>query len=197
MNQKFHLLPLVVLAAILAGCNQSSGTGMAGANAPQTNTTLQKVTDSATDAWEKTKAASSDTWQNVKQGSTDTWQNIKDGSVVAWENARAKFSDSMNDTYDQKDDFTAKAQSDLAALDQKIKEFSDQTAAAADNVKAGAQAKLQALRDQRSTLNQKLNDVKNSTADTWNDTKTAFKNSYDNVKSSVKDAWQWLKEQSS
>jgi hypothetical protein len=197
MNNKLLLLPIAALAAAVAGCNQSSGPGTMDTNAPDTNSTMQNVSDSATNAWQKTKEASSNTWQDVKQGTTNAWQNVKDGTTVAYENTKAKFSDSMNDTYDQKSDFVAKAQSDLDELDQKIQNFSDKTANAADNVKADAQAKLQSLRDQRSTLNQKLTDVKNSTADTWNDTKTAFSNAYDNCKSSLKDAWQWLKDKTS
>ena len=82
MNKKFYLLPMVSLVAVLAGCNQSTSTGTAGTdtNAPQTNSTLQNVTDSATNALEKAKDAT-----------TNAWQNVKDGTVVAWEDTKAKF----------------------------------------------------------------------------------------------------------
>ena len=199
MKNRLYILSLAALMITLAGCNKSSNIATEDTNtpSPQTNTTLQSVTASATNAWARTKEMSSDTWQNVRQGSTNAWQNVRDGSIVAWQNAKASFSDAMGESYDKKNDFVAKAQSDLDALDQKIQQFTNQAAAVAGNAKTDAQAKVQELRDKRGSLNQKLTDVKNSTADTWDKTKTAFNNAYDDVKSSLTHAWQWVKDQTS
>lgn len=199
MKNRVYILSLAALMTVLAGCGKSTSAATEDTNtpAPQTNTTLQSVTASATNAWARSREVSSNTWQNVRQSSTSVWQNVKDSSIVAWQNAKASFSSAMDDTYDKKDDFVAKAQSDLDALDQKIQQFTNQAATVAGNAKADAQAKVQELRDKRGTLNQKLTDVKNATSDTWDKTKTAFNDAYDDVKSSLARAWQWVKDQTS
>jgi len=110
----------------------------------------------------------------------------------ALENMKESVQSAADYTFDKKNAFTAKASSDLDALDQNIKELGDKAATGTDSIKADAQVRLQELRDKRMALQQKLDDVKNATATNWNEAKANFQQSYDDMKASVKAAWQWL-----
>ena len=170
------------IATAAVGCKKNTSEDV---NAPDTNST-PTVGQSASNAWQQTKSAT-----------TNAMQDIKTGTLNAWEDVKESVSSVTNDTYAQKDAFVTAANSDLAALDEKIQKLSDKAATASDNVKADAQAKMDELRSKRAILDQKMTDVKNSTDATWNDAKASFESAYDDTKSSVKAAWQWLKDKMS
>ena len=130
--------------------------------------------------------------QNAKEMATNAWFKTKETATNVYENMKESVQSAVDYTYDKKDAFTAKASSDLDALDQNIKELGDKAATGTDSVKADAQVKLQELHDKQTALGQKLDDVKNATAENWNETKAAFRQSYDDTKASVKAVWQWL-----
>jgi hypothetical protein len=130
--------------------------------------------------------------QNAKEMATNAWRQTKEATTNVLESMKGSVQAAADYTFDKKDAFTAKASSDLDALDQNMKELGDKAATGTDSVKADAQTKLQELRDKRAALQQKMDDVKNATAANWNDAKAGFQQAYDDTKSSVKAAWQWL-----
>ncbi len=161
---KLLMLTSLPVAMLVAGCNQQSG---------------QDADDSSTNAWQKTKEVA-----------TNAWQETKTATAVAWTDIKESLGSTTDYTYDKKDEFVSKANADMAALDQKIKDWLDNVANGTDAAKANAQAKLKTLNDKRAELGQKLEDVKNSTEANWNEAKTSFKNAYDDVKNSLKNMWQ-------
>ena len=167
-------IPVLALAALAAGCNQSNptteGSTADGTNVSSVNQKLEKATEIATNAWQQTKEAAS----NVLARAKDSVQTAADYA------------------FDKKEAFVAQAGTELDSLDQKIKELSDKAATASDSVKADAQAKIQSLSDQRAALNQKLAALQNATAANWNEAKADFKKAYDEAKSSCQQAWEWL-----
>jgi hypothetical protein len=184
MKKKMLLLLLLASAVLTANCQSTVSTSESGA----TNATSPSVKQQ----WQSVKSDFTNTWQDVKQTSTQAWAAVKTSSTQAWASAKNSMHSAMGYTYDKKDEFVASAQSDLNALDQKIKNFSDKAATATGSTKADAQTELQKLRSKRAVLDRKFDDVKNASKADWNDAKTAFKNSYDDTKNSVKQAWQWL-----
>ena len=118
--------------------------------------------------------------------------NTVNATTQAWADVKASFQSAMGYTYDKKEEFVAKANDDLAAMDQKIQNLSDKAASASDAAKANLQSDMQDLKAKRATLDQKLTDVKNSTADNWDSAKSAFENGYDDVKTALKNAWHAL-----
>lgn len=184
MKKKMLLLLLLANAALTANCQSSASSNETGAT--------NAASPSVKQQWQSVKSDFTNTWQDVKQTSTQAWAAVKTSSTQAWTSAKNSMQSAMGYTYDKKDEFVASAQSDLAALDQKIKKFSDKAATTTGSTKADAQAQLQKLRSKRAVLDRKLDDVKNASEADWNGAKTAFKNSYDDTKNSLKQAWQWL-----
>jgi cytochrome c556 len=78
-------------------------------------------------------------------------------------------------SYGQKAEFTAKMQTQLAALNQDLDQLAAKIEKSSDSVKAEAIPKLQALRDQTAQLNKRLDEVKNATESTWDSVKDGFK----------------------
>lgn len=99
-----------------------------------------------------------------------------------------------NYAFDKKEVYVADASNDLAALDRKLDELSDQAAAAGGALKTNAQIKIQALRNQRAGLDQKLLTLKQATATNWDEAKSKFMKAYSEAKSSCQQAWQGLTE---
>ena len=161
--------------------------GTLGVGCKKSNSTAENLPVSDTNS-----SSMAVTMENAKEVATNGWQKTKEVTTNAWENAKESIQSAMGYGYDQKDAFVASANADLDAIDQKIKKLSDKAATASDSVKADAQAKIQALRDQRAGLSQKLDAVKNATAADWDTVKADFKNAYDQVKTSCQDAWKWL-----
>ncbi|HEU6448212.1 MAG TPA: hypothetical protein VFV23_07235 [Verrucomicrobiae bacterium] len=125
-------------------------------------------------------AASSGSWQNVKTNATQSWHDIKETLGA-----------SADYTFQKKDEFVAKAKTDLKALDAKIKELSKKTSSSTGDTKAAAQDKMKKLKVERAELAKKLKEAKAATADDWDKAKAGFTNGYAQVKQSVKDAWDW------
>jgi hypothetical protein len=165
----------LLIAAVTAGCKKTNPADET--PSPGDNNSTSTITQQL---------------QNAKEMATDVWLKTKETTTNALESMKESVQSAADYTFDKKDAFTAKASSDLAALDQNIKELGDKAATGADSIKADAQAKLQDLRDKRGVLQQKLDDVKNAPATNWNEAKASFRQSYDETKASVKAAWQWL-----
>jgi chromosome segregation ATPase len=95
-------------------------------------------------------------------------------------------------TYAQKDQFVADMQAQLASLNQDLDKLATDISNASDQVKAEAQPKLQALRDQAAQLNQQLDQAKSADEATWDNVKASFNDAYDKAKDSFNDARAWL-----
>ena len=172
MKTKLLILTSLPVALLATGCNKPS---VPGSDHSSTNDNSLSVTQQL---------------QNAKELATNAWQKTKTATVAAWTDIKESLGSANDYTYDKKDEFVSKANADLAALDQKIKDWSDNAANASDSMKADMQAKLKTLNDKRAALDQKLDDVKNATAANWDAAKTAFKDSYEDVKDSLKNMWQ-------
>ena len=183
INTKLLILASLPVAMLVAGCNKSSEPG---SDYSSTNDNSMSVTQQLQNA----KGAATNAWQKTKEVTTNAWEKTKTATVAAWTDIKESLGSTNDYTYDKKDEFVSKANTDLAALDQKIKDWSDNVANASDSMKADAQAKLKIVNDKRAALGQKLDDVKNATAANWDDAKSAFKNSYEDVKNSLKNMWQ-------
>jgi hypothetical protein len=189
MRKKSLLWAALSIAALTTNCQLSAQSIQSGATADGTNAPSPSVKQQ----WQKVKSDITNTWQEVKQTTTQALAAVKTSTTQAWASVKNSMQSATDYTYDKKNEFVASAQTDLNALDQKIKNFSDKAANTTGSTKADAQAKLQNLREKRAVLNKKLDDVKKATAAGWDDAKTAFKNSYDDTKNSLNEAWQWLK----
>jgi len=176
MKNRSLIFAALLIAALTAGCKK---TNPAGEMPPpgDSNSTSTSITQQL---------------QNVREMATNVWLKTKETTTNALENMKESVQSAADYTFDKKNAFTAKASSDLDALDQNIKELGDKAATGTDSIKADAQVRLQELRDKRMALQQKLDDVKNATATNWNEAKANFQQSYDDMKASVKAAWQWL-----
>jgi hypothetical protein len=95
-------------------------------------------------------------------------------------------------TYAQKAEFTAKMQTQLAAINNDLDQLSARLEKSSDDVKTQAAPKLQALRDQAAQLNKQLDDVKNSTESTWDSVKASARKTCDSLKDEYKKSRQWL-----
>jgi vacuolar-type H+-ATPase subunit I/STV1 len=147
----------------------------------------ESIIASETNAW------AANTWQGINESTTNALVKIEGSDTNAWASVKEDLARSAVDySYEQKADFVAAVVSDLEALDKKIQKLSDKVATARDNLKADAKAKLEALREQRKKLNEKLEDAKNSADSNWLEAKANFKTAYDDVKNAVKDTWKWL-----
>lgn len=176
MKQSQLFIIVLAIGTVAVGCNKSNPTD--GSSLPSgTNSNSLSVTQQL---------------ENAKDLATNAWQKTKSATTNAWEHAKESLQSAMDYSYDKKDAFVAQASTNLATIDQKIKELSDKAATASDSAKADAQAKIQALREQRAVLNQKLDALKNATAADWDAVKADFTNAYDQMKTSCQEAWQWL-----
>ena len=95
-------------------------------------------------------------------------------------------------TYAQKAEFVAFMQAQLAALNQDLDQLSVKVEKSSDAIKAEAQPKLQALRDQAAQLNKQLDEARNATESTWDSVKGGFKKAYEASKEGFQQARQWV-----
>jgi len=95
-------------------------------------------------------------------------------------------------TYAQKTEFVDKMNAQMAALTRDLDELAAKIEKASDSVKAEAQPKIQALREQTAQLNKQLDEAKNSTESTWNTVKGGFKKAYEASADGVRQARQWV-----
>jgi len=112
------------------------------------------------------------------------------------DNAQAETKQAAQDmkdyTFAQKADFVAKMQGQLADLNRDLDQLAAKVDKASDAVKAEAQPKLQALRDQTAQLNKQLDDARNATESTWDSVKGGFKKAYESSKDGFQQARQWV-----
>jgi chromosome segregation ATPase len=189
------LTTLASAAAIVAGCNNQSGSE-AGTD---TNSVATNATMTASNAWQNTKEGATNAWDATKEASTNAWQKTKEVSTNAWEKTKEAFgagsgtnevsTNYFSDDFSQKDTYVAEARTTLDVVDQKIANLSDKISKAGDATKSQLQSQMQDLKDKRAELDQRYNDIKNSTADNWDNAKGAFEQAYYNVKDSIKSAW--------
>ena len=95
-------------------------------------------------------------------------------------------------TYAQKAEFVEKMQSQLAELNRDLDQLAAKIEKSSAAVKAEAQPKLQALRDQITQLNKQPDEVKNATESTWDSVKGGFKKAYEASKAGFQQARQWV-----
>jgi ElaB/YqjD/DUF883 family membrane-anchored ribosome-binding protein len=95
-------------------------------------------------------------------------------------------------TFAQKAEFVKQMQSQLDDLNRDLDQLAAKIDSSSDAVKAEAQPKLQALRDQAARLNKQLDDARNATESTWDSVKTGFQKAYDATKDGFNQARQWV-----
>jgi ABC-type transporter Mla subunit MlaD len=96
--------------------------------------------------------------------------------------------------YAQKAEFVAKMQGQLDAINRNIDQLGAKIEKSSDAVKAEAQPRLQALRDQAAKLNTQLDQAKNATKSTWDSVKAGSEKTYDALKDGFQQARQWVSE---
>lgn len=110
--------------------------------------------------------------------------------------AQAKTEEAAQDikdyAYAQKAEFVEKMRTQLAGLSRDLDQLAARIEKSSDAVKAEAQPKLQALRDQTAHLNKQLDEVKNATESTWDSVKNGFKKAYESSKDGFNQARQWV-----
>lgn len=108
----------------------------------------------------------------------------------------AAVSDASHDwaayTYQQKSQFIAKMEAELATLNRKIDELAVRVDQSSAEAKAAAAPRLDDLRKQALLLRTELDKVKDATASTWDKVKAGTSNTYDSLKDSFNDARQWM-----
>jgi uncharacterized protein YdcH (DUF465 family) len=124
--------------------------------------------------------------------------------VVAWTNVsqRAGFMVAQDgdavgldiNTYDKREVFIADAKADLTELDQRINELSGKVTTASAAVKAAAQPKIDELRKQRVTLDQKLETLKSAKEADWNVLKADYQKADSQMKLSLHESWKWVQD---
>ena len=95
-------------------------------------------------------------------------------------------------TFAQKAEFVKQMQIQLDNLNRDLDQLAAKIESSSDAVKAEAQPKLQALRDQTAQLNKQLEDARNATESTWDSVKNGFQKAYDATKDGFNQARQWV-----
>jgi cytochrome c556 len=95
-------------------------------------------------------------------------------------------------TYAQKSAFVETMQTQLSALHRDLDELAVKVEGSSDAVKAEAQPRLKALREQADRLNKQLEEVKNATESTWDGVKKGFRTAYESSKDGLNQARQWV-----
>jgi ElaB/YqjD/DUF883 family membrane-anchored ribosome-binding protein len=95
-------------------------------------------------------------------------------------------------TFAQKAEFVKQMQIQLDNLNRDLDQLAAKIESSSDAVKAEAQPKLQALRDQAAQLNKQLEDVRNATESTWDSVKNGFQKAYEATKDGFNQARQWV-----
>jgi chromosome segregation ATPase len=97
-------------------------------------------------------------------------------------------------TFAQKAEFTAKMETELAAINQDLDLLAAKIEKSSDAVKAEAKPKLESLRAQSARLNTQLDEVKHATESTWDSVKAGSKKAYAELKDGFNQARQWVSE---
>ena len=95
-------------------------------------------------------------------------------------------------SFAQKEEFTAKMESQLAEINQDLDRLAAKIEKSSDEAKAEAKPKFQALRDQAAKLNAKLDEAKNATESSWDSVKAGSKKAYNDLKDGFSQARQWV-----
>jgi hypothetical protein len=95
-------------------------------------------------------------------------------------------------TFEQKAEFVASMQAQLAALNRDLDELSAKIEKSSDAIRAEAKPKLDALRDQATQLNKQLADVSNATASTWDTIKADSEKAFAALKDGFAKSRQWV-----
>jgi peptidoglycan hydrolase CwlO-like protein len=97
-------------------------------------------------------------------------------------------------SYDKKPEFVAKLKSELANVNNEIKNLGDKIAASTEKAKTEAQPKLDQLKEQAKTLDVQIDKAENATAETWEEVKAGSKKALEDVKAGFNDARAWVSE---
>jgi len=97
-------------------------------------------------------------------------------------------------TFAQKAEFTAKMETELAAINKDLDVLAAKIEKSSDAVKAEAKPKLESLRAQSAKLNTQLDAAKNATESTWDSVKAGSKKAYAELKDGFNQARQWVSE---
>ncbi|HSH96506.1 MAG TPA: hypothetical protein VK968_20320 [Roseimicrobium sp.] len=95
-------------------------------------------------------------------------------------------------SYAQKQQFVEKMKVQLTDLNAELDKLAATIDKAGDAVKAEAQPKLQALREQSALLNKRLDEVTGANESTWDSVKEGFKKAHESSKESFTQFRQWL-----
>jgi predicted nucleic acid-binding Zn-ribbon protein len=123
-----------------------------------------------------------------KEGTTTTSQQLDKVQAETTQAAQ----DMKDYTFAQKAEFVKQMQGQLDSLNRDLDQLAAKIEKSSDAIKAEAQPKLQALRDQAAQLNKQLDDAKNATESTWESVKGGFKKAYDATKDGFNQARQWV-----
>ena len=104
---------------------------------------------------------------------------------------RAAAPDVQDYTFAQKAAFVEKMQGRMAEINRDLERISATLEKSSAAVKAEAQPKHQALRDQTAKLHQQLAAAITATESTWDDVKAGSRTTYNELKNSFRHARQW------
>jgi len=94
----------------------------------------------------------------------------------------------------QKAEFVEKMQGQLAELNKDLDQLAAKIESSSDAVKAEANPKLRALREQAIQLTRQLEDARNATESTWESVKAGSRKAYNELKDGFNQARQWMSE---
>jgi len=97
-------------------------------------------------------------------------------------------------TFAQKNEFVKKMKTQLKGVGEELDQLSAKIEKADDKVKADANPKIQALRDQADELNKKIDKVQDANESTWDNVKAGTREAFDSFKDGVESSREWLSE---
>ena len=95
-------------------------------------------------------------------------------------------------TFAQKAEFTTYMQGQLNTINADLDQLQAKVDKSSDAVKAQAQPKIQALRDQSAMLKKQLDDAGNATESTWDSVKSGTQKAFDSLKNGFQQSRQWV-----
>jgi chromosome segregation ATPase len=105
--------------------------------------------------------------------------------------AKEAAQDMKDYAYAQKADFVAKMQGQLDEINRDLDVLAAKIEKSNAAAKVEAKPKIQALRDQATTLTKQLDAAKDATESAWGEVKTGFKKGYGELKDGFQKARQW------
>jgi len=98
-------------------------------------------------------------------------------------------------TYAQKEEFVEDMQGALTHIQNEVDRLSADVATARGAAKAEAEAKVRALREEATRVNEQLDKAKNASEATWDDVKGSIQKSFDELEDSFQQTRQWVSDQ--